>query len=57
MFSKEIIIAKTNWELFKEGCNTVLQVLKESDLHYLFGDNPEEDIVRLRIEEIKSNKL
>ena len=48
-----VIVTKTNWNSYLKGHAKSLSTIQESQLHHLFGDYPEEHIVRLRIEEVK----
>jgi len=47
--TRKVIVSKLEWEKLLNGQLKSLRIFKESDLHYQFGDNPEEHIVRLSI--------
>lgn len=48
----EKIVSKMNWEEVQEGRNNYLYFYNENQLHHTFGDNPEEHIIRIRIERV-----
>lgn len=47
--SVSVIISKKNWQELLEGRARAVIVYKESELRYLFGDYPEERIIRVEI--------
>ncbi len=51
-----VIISKTAWKELLAGEREVISTYEDSDLHYYFGDHPEEDIVRVEINERSGKK-
>jgi len=47
-----VILAKMEWEEFLAGHRKTLTIYKETDLHHVFGDDPEPEIVRVIISQI-----
>lgn len=48
-----VILAKKEWEEFLAGHCKTLTIYTERDLHHVFGDDPEPEIVRVKLSLIK----
>ncbi len=55
MREKTVFLPKKVWEDFLEGRERKLEPLKEGELHYRFGDFPEEYVVEIRMIEVSEN--
>jgi len=47
-----VIVSKMGWERFLAGHSKTLTIYGERDLHHEFGDDPEPNIVRIKITEL-----
>jgi hypothetical protein len=45
----EVIISRVDWKGLQEGSVHELTIFRESQLHYFFGDYPEQYVVRARV--------